>query len=165
MAIISIGTVNKKLLWPLIYSILYAVLHIYWSLYGNNIATLIIESYGAFIGEILTVFINIKFKYKLKRKNKFKPNYFKDISILVLLNIFYLISSLFKAYFAKPDDNTSYVNEFFVNEGIELIFLIILSHFILKDKYYIHHIISLIAIIMLTISIDIILKNYSNTTP
>ena len=47
MAIISIGLINKKLLYPLIYLVTYALLYIYWSYNESNLATLGIESFGA----------------------------------------------------------------------------------------------------------------------
>ena len=55
MAIISIGLINKKLLYPLIYLVTYALLYIYWSYNESNLATLGIESFGASVGQILTV--------------------------------------------------------------------------------------------------------------
>ena len=88
MAIISIGLINKKLLYPLIYLVTYALLYIYWSYNESNLATLGIESFGASIGQILTVFVNIKFKYKFKRDDTIKHKYFKDFSIQFLINIF-----------------------------------------------------------------------------
>ena len=83
MAIISIGTINKKLLWPLIYAITYALLHIYWSYNESNIVTLAIENLGSSIGQILTVFINCRFKYKLKREKTFKKSISKTFFILL----------------------------------------------------------------------------------
>ena len=164
MAIISIGLINKKLLYPLIYLVTYALLYIYWSYNESNLATLGIESFGASIGQILTVFVNIKFKYKFKRDDAIKHKYFKDFSIQFLINILFSISNLFGANMEKDNGKeTNYVNKFYINDALVIIFITIITHFILKDRYYIHHIISIIAIVILSTSIDIILKNFFNT--
>ena len=164
MAIIAIGKIEKKLLLPLIYSIIYALLEIFWTYKDkNNTATLIIESFGSSIGEILTVFVNIKFKYKLKRNVRFKPNYFKDFFILFLFNILYLIVNVIGASFVEDEENNKYIDKFYINNAFEIIFVAIITYFMLKNKYYKHHIISLIAIVILSISIDMIVQNFFHT--
>ena len=161
MALITIGKIEKKLLLPLIYSIIYALLEIFWTYKDkNNTATFIIESFGSSIGEILTVFVNIKFKYKLKRNVRFKPNYFKDFSILFLFNILYLIVNVIGASFVENEENNKYIDKFYINNAFEIIFVAIITYCMLKNKYYKHHIISLAAISILSISIDMILKKF-----
>ena len=163
MAIISIGMINKKLLYPLIYLITYAPLIIYWSHNETNIITIAIDSFGASIGQILSVFIKFKFRYKLKKNNKIEHNYFKDFFIQFLINIVFLISYIFGANIEKQGKETNYVNKFYINDAIVIIFITIITHFILKDKYYIHHIISLTVIAILSTTIDLILKNFFHT--
>ena len=163
MAIISIGMINKKLLYPLIYFITYAPLIIYWSHNETNIITIAIDSFGASIGQILSVFIKFKFRYKLKKNNKIEHNYFKDFFIQFLINIVFLISYIFGANIEKQGKETNYVNKFYINDAIVIIFITIITHFILKDKYYIHHIISLTVIAILSTTIDLILKNFFHT--
>ena len=53
----------------------------------------------------------------------------------------------------------------FIIDGIEIIFITLITYFILKYKYYIHHIISIAIFVILCIIIDIILNNfkYMNT--
>ena len=168
MAIISIGLINKKLLYPLIYLITFALLNIFWSFYESNLVTLAIESFGTSIGQILTVFLNIKFKYKFKKNDTIKHKYFKDFSIQFLINVIFSISSLFGSYLEKVDEketnnvNKFYinVNKFYINDALIIIFITIITYFILKEKYYIHHIISIIVIVILSTSIDLILQNF-----
>ena len=164
MAIISIGIINKKLLWPLIYIIIYAGFNIYRIYNKEDIVTLAIESLGASIGQILTIFISSAVKSSFKREKKNTQNCFKDFFILVLIDILYLISDLFGTFFGKDDDGANYTNKFYFNESIEIIFLSILTYFILKYKYYKHHIMSIIAIVIFSTSIDIVLENFSHTT-
>ena len=169
MAIISIGMINKKLLYPLIYLITYAPLIIYWSHNETNIITIAIDSFGASIGQILSVFIKFKFRYKLKKNNKIEHNYFKDFFIQFLISVLFLASNLFEANIEKEGkegeegEKTNYVNRFYFNDALVIIFITIITHFILKDKYYIHHIISLTIIAFLSTTIDLILKNFFHT--
>ena len=163
MPIISLGLISKKLIWTLIYIIIYACFNIYRIYNKDNIVTLTMETAGVSIGQILTVFVNCAFKYKYKRRKIFKQNYFKDFFILALINFFYLIGELFGTFLGKDDDGANYVNKFYFNEAIEIIFLSIITYYILKYKYYIHHVISMTAIVILSTSTDIVLKNFSHT--
>ena len=54
--------------------------------------------------------------------------------------------------------------EFAVTDAIETIFTYILTIILLREKYYIHHIISLILYILLCLTIDYILGNFSEVT-
>ena len=162
MAIISIGTINKKLLYPLLFSTIYALLYIYWHYNESNIATYTIDNIGASIGKLLTFFVNIKFKYKFKKKKAFKHTYFKDFFIQFLISVLILTSTLFGVNFEKEGEGTNYVNKFYINDALLIIFITIITYFILKVKYYIHHIISIFAIVILNTIIDIILKNFFN---
>ena len=80
-----------------------------------------------------------------------------------------MASNLFEANIEKEGkegeegEKTNYVNRFYFNDALVIIFITIITHFILKDKYYIHHIISIIATVILSTSIDIILGNFFNT--
>ena len=52
----------------------------------------------------------------------------------------------------------------YVNDSIEIIVLSIITYFFLKYKYYLHHVISIVAIVIFAIVIDIILDNYPHTS-
>ena len=49
--------------------------------------------------------------------------------------------------------------DLFINNSLEIIFITLISHFFLKYKYYIHHIISLIASVILSVIIDLVPKS------
>ena len=51
--------------------------------------------------------------------------------------------------------------DLFLNESIEIIFVTLVAYFFLKYKYYIHHIISLIMLVIISVIIDLILGNYN----
>ena len=61
------------------------------------------------------------------------------------------------------DEENKPTGQLFIIDGIEIIFITLITYFILKYKYYIHHIISIIIFVILCIIIDIILKNYIYT--
>ena len=54
--IFSLGLINKKLLLPLTYTILYLCINIYYIYVENNEVTLFIEYFGFAIGQISTFF-------------------------------------------------------------------------------------------------------------
>ena len=65
MAIISLGTIDKKLLIPLAYIIINIFTNIYWLNQEYNIITLFIEGFGYSIGQIITIFLRSAFKYNI----------------------------------------------------------------------------------------------------
>ena len=69
-----------------------------------------------------------------------------------------MFQKLIPFYIVKDD---KYENiQLFVSDTLEIIFITLITYFFLKYKYYIHHIISLIAIVILSVIIDLVLKNY-----
>jgi len=70
MAIISLGKIDRKLLYPVIYIIIYALIHIYRLYNESNIVIICIENIGAALGQISTIFINCAFNQNFKRKIK-----------------------------------------------------------------------------------------------
>ena len=163
MAIISLGNIDKKLLYPVIYIIIYALIHIYRIYNKGNIVTITIENTGVALGLISTIFINYAFKPKFQKENKEKKNYFKNYFFLVLINILYALSDLFGTILGEDEDGNN-IYKLYVNDSIEIIVLSIITYFFLKYKYYLHHIISIVAIVIFAIVIDIILDNYPHTS-
>ena len=163
MAIIILGKIDKKLLYPVIYIIIYALIHIYRLYNESNIVIISIENTGAALGQISTIFINCYFKPIFKRKYIIKKKYFKYYFFLVLINILYVVSLLFGTILGE-DENNNHIYRLYINDAIEIIALTIITYFFLKYKYYLHHIISIVAIVILAVIIDIILDNYSHTS-
>ena len=166
MSIITLGTIDKKLLWPLIYSISCIAYNIYLIYSEYNTVTLYIDSFGGSIGQIMTIFVNCAFKYRgiAKYKKSIKRQYFKDFVFLVLIDVFYMISDLFSIIYGEEGENSNSSRELYINDAIKIIFLTIVTIFILKYKYYKHHIISITAIVFLSIIIDILLENFTHTS-
>ena len=83
--IISFGTINKKMLIPLIYIILYIFYNIYNFSIEYNEVSLFIDGIGFSVGELLIFFIAqfIKYRRNSKKKKKlFNKQYIKDYLIL-----------------------------------------------------------------------------------
>ena len=161
--IFQLGTINKKLLLPLIYIIIYICINIFWNYTEYNEFIFYLEGFGFSVGQMITYLIGNACKYhnvtrKISR-NKTK-NYFKNYSILFLIDSFYMISNLFSLYYEIDEEKS---RQLYINDGLEIIFLTLITYFILKYKYYIHHIISISIFVILTIIIDCVLENFTHT--
>ena len=62
-------------------------------------------------------------------------------------------------YYTNIGKNDSF-KELYLKESIEIIFISLITFFLLKYKYYIHHFISIALFVILSIVIDVILENY-----
>ena len=172
--IIKLGLINKKLLFPLFYIIIYWFVNIYEDHIAEDsedyeMAIFYIEGFGMKISEVMIFFIANKFKYKSQKQNDIpikKQKYFKDFSILFLLTVFYMANEL-SPYYLKPEDEKNDITsrELYLNDAIELIFISVTTYFVLKYKYYKHHILSIGIIAILCVITDVLLKTFSSTNP
>ena len=168
--IILLGNIDKKLLLPLIYIIINFFLQFYWGYYYNNeynLASYYLQYFGSSIGEIMTFFVcaylyrglYLNNKKRAKEKNN---NKFKDYIILLLFDAFVDLGALFSTLTESVSEDEETSRDIFINDAIEIIFLSIITYYILKYKYYIHHFISIALIVICGIGIDLLLDNYSN---
>ena len=74
-----------------------------------------------------------------------------------------MVSLLFGTILGE-DENNKHIYRLYINQAIEIIALTIITYFFLKYKYYLHHIISIVAIVIFAVIIDIILDNYPHTS-
>ena len=167
--IISLGTIKKVFIVPIIYMLLYSSIHIYHHYYHKNLVASFIEQFGSSFGTFLNFFTSnfIKYRRKINKKSKNTiKNYPKDYGILFLIVLVYSMSEwlsyIVQNYEQKNKEDSPLSRGLYINDAIEIIFLILVTTFILKYKYYIHHFISIAIFIILCIFIDIILKNFSN---
>ena len=165
--IISLGMINKKLLFPLIYFIIYIFVHIFNLSVDYNEVSVFLDGFGFSLGEISAFFVGQIIKYKRidTKKKKIKKKFFLDYFFLFLINVFYMLMRFSPFFFLKKDkdDDTNAYKDLLTNDALEQILTTIVTWFALKYKYYIHHIISLILIIILSIIMDLILGNFSHT--
>jgi len=109
---------------------------------------------------MLSIFIPCIFKFKGKSETsviKCTKSIFKDYFILLLFGIlifgsYYLIDYL--------SINALYLDITWIRLSFDMIFYLLLSIIILKTKYYIHNIISLILFCVFTVINDFIFENY-----
>ena len=165
--IFKLGTVNKKLIMLIVASLLYIImdlieyftkmseLHIILDLYTRGI------SYTAII---IVPLIQKCLDKKEKEKNKKVQCTKKSIlhfSILYIEYILYMAVILYlNTLKSKDRDSTedfkmSHYYGLCSEEAVEIVFIVIVSKFLLKMRLYIHHYIGLITFIILSLSIDI----------
>ena len=157
--IFSLGKINIKLILPLSDIALFIIINIFKSyIKDDSDGIFFLYNIGYSLGQIMTIFINFAFKYrkiyrKKKKKEQFK-NICKNYLLLIMINTFYFLSQAFTLtyLFKLLEKSLSY---YYLNDCLEIIFLTVITHFILKYKYYIHHIISIIIIVILGIIMDI----------
>ena len=165
---ITIGVINKKMFLMLIY----IILNIFVNIYNHNIeyneVYLFIDGFSYSLGEVSIFFIAQIFKYRRvsTKVKKHMKNYIKDYSILFIIAILYMFMRvLIPFYLLKSDeddeDKDKYMDLFLV-DSLEIVGLTLITHFFLKYKYYIHHIISVIILVIISIIIDLLLGNYSH---
>ena len=157
--IFSLGLLDKKLIWPFLYTIIQIVQTIIDTYYPEDKKSSTIFNFAIGIGESLIILVPYVLGYKNPKKEKkcMKCNV-KHYFLLILFNVFYNgilgINMLFNDTSIYIHSNTDYTKEV-----IEIIFITILTFLILKYKYFIHHIISLILFCILSLGIDLLLNS------
>ena len=163
--IISLGSIDKKLILPLLHIILYSFINIYKNFLDStnhvkyHTAVLYAQYFGRSISGVMIYFFANLFRYKshdTKKKNIEKQHYLKDFSILFIFFAFWMIFEIYYYMFLETFYNLN------INLLIELIFITLATYFLLKYKYYKHHIISIIIFIILCIIKDLILDYFKN---
>ena len=124
---------------------------------------MLLETFGSSLGLIYIYVIGSLFKYRRINNNnkieKFNKKYFKDFSIFFVITLLYFVTEMFHSYYTDIGTDLSF-KELYLKESVEIIFISLVTFFILKYKYYIHHFISIAVFVILSIAIDLILKNY-----
>ena len=157
--IFSLGTIDKRLYIPLLNIINYIVIDIYYIFFPEDDVNVFIYYFGYSLGEMMTVFVPYIFKYKngtKKIKNFTKENLI-DYSIYLFLDLLIILTEDVLVYFT--DDSISLMCTI---RAYEIFIIVIISILILKYKYYIHHIVSLVIFLLLSIIIDLMIKNYED---
>ena len=166
MAIIAFGRIEKKLYLILLLVIIDTVRALISKKvpeeYSTYFLSEILSKSGSIIISSIIYFIHKQKDNKSTRNKKHVTR--KSFKYLIILFIIRAIDSCFDIlydYFIeeKKYDYNSIGNSLNV---IAIIFFTTLSFLLLKYKYYIHHIISIVIFCILCISCDFILGNYSN---
>ena len=173
--IIQIGIINKKLLIPFALAMLLLFINLLGSCFPAELDSPIMQYLAISLAQ-MSIIIVPKFKiFSSKREQLFvqKKRTYKScchffvlliliIGATIILNV---VSSLIGQAIAEsgreedPRANLTKAMEFAINDSIETIFICVLTIILFRDKYFIHHIISLIVFIIICLIIDFIVGN------
>ena len=104
--------------------------------------------------------MNCKYKEKQNKIHKNK----KSFKYILYLFLFRLIKSSYEIFYIHIINDKYILTELLnTTNGLGLILMSIGTYILLKYKYYIHHIISMIIYLSLSIAIDFILQNFQNS--
>ena len=161
--IFSLGKIDKKIIWPILFAIIQAVLNSVDKLFPQEKVNQIIDTFAISLGQMLPIIIPFIFKSKdkiIKTDEICTKQNIKYQAILWFINLVLYISIVLTALGGTVI--TSPHNSLLVTrEAIEIIILIIITMIFFKIKYYIHHIISLIIFCLFSFGIDFLLDNYN----
>lgn len=169
---LRLGIINNKLVVPFSLLIL-SIIHVFYINYIlKNKANVIITEISASIGHISIIIIPyikcISFHQdKSKKIYEIKKNYKRDYSILLSTHLINLLL-LFACSQLKPQSTkeknilflSSDIHKLYCIGSIEVIVIIIVSFFLLKYQYFIHHYLSLFLFIITSVVIDFMLDNF-----
>ena len=168
--IFALGKIDNLLIIPLIYLLVYVGVNFYEYYYEPTIVSSYIDNFAMSISEIMACLIGIIVKYafrtKLTKKNE-KQKYIKDFGILFIITAFYRLNDILpyalEKAFKEDDEDGDNSKELLVNDAFELIIISLATFFVLKYKYYKHHILSIVIIISICIGLDFLLDNFTHT--
>ena len=161
MAIIAYGRLDKKLL-LIVLNFVVQTAYLFAMYEGANLyqshLVQLIDDIAPTIGGIILYFI-FKNKEIYRNKQKKRKKCFLYVIVLFFLRAVHLAVDYFYPYFVKEqkyriNNITNSLN------GIAIILMTLFTFLLLKYKYYIHHIITMIIFCVLGISIDAILGSY-----
>ena len=167
---IIFGKINKKLILLIVaglIQIINSVINLYDKRkrqykFNNTFLSCLVTSISQILVKLYPLILKIsneqKSNIKLTKKKQF-------LHYFVLCLIFIAINALAFFTLEKINDNNSQISQLFPNNNpisffFEMIFLISISAFLLKYKYFKHHIISLIVLIIVGLIPIIISMNY-----
>ena len=154
MAIISYGRIDKKLLSVAVIVIADLIKTIISYKFPNKTNFFIND----FIGDISSVLIGIIFYIIFNKKEKNKQENKKSFKYIVYLFLFLAIKLSYERLYIYFNENYEYNYDIILNtiNGAEIILMTFGTSFLLKYKYYIHHIISMSIYCLLGIACDFI---------
>ena len=159
MKIISLGQIDKKLL-LVVAIIIINIINVVVPKevnpdYMNDLLYTFMEDLGPLFAGIILHFVFRNKKQKVKESKKS----FKYIIIFFLLRGAKICYEELYNYFLT-EEKYDYDNILITLNGVEIILITIGAFILLKYKYYVHHIISMVIYCILAIVSDFILKNY-----
>ena len=165
---LKLGVINKKLIMPVITAIIYVIMDIIELNADMNDIHIIFNLYTRGISYTCAILVPIVQKRCDKNRQKIRKRRAqctkRSILHYTILQLEYIIYFGLYIYLtklkSKDPDNTedfqmSHYHGLCSEEAIEIIFIVIISKFLLKTQLYIHHYIGLIILVIASLSIDI----------
>ena len=171
---IIFGRINKRILLPVFLSITQIILLIVNNYFDQDKKDIVSSLYSLSLGQIIIKFLPCILKISNGEEKKEKEvkqrkclHYFFPCGLFLLdqmIHSGYTISGkyLLNWKISYNESNPFMVQDFLIL-SIELVFMAIFSRFLLKYKYFKHHIISIILFILLGIACDIIIITTNKT--
>ena len=120
------------------------------------------DSSGIGLGGMSSLFIPCILRYKKSDNEKICSK--KNVKYMsIFIGIYLAYYAIFTISFLTTESSNlddPHINSLFTREAFEIILLTIITYIFLKYKYYIHNIISLVIFCILSVVIDLVLKNY-----
>ena len=169
---IKFGLYSKKLLLPFTLAIIQIILNLINIYYPENDKSQLLEMVGGGLSQMIVSLVqylkifNYTYLNKKEEKKCTKTN-IKDYSLLSFIFFIFLILNVYisikeKSYSGGNKSLQNFHNmNLFTQESIEMIFLCIVSFLLLKYKYFIHHIISILLFILVSLFMDFITDKFS----
>ena len=168
---IIFGRINKRILLPFFLSLTQIIHLIFSKYYPENKNDIILQLLSLALGQIIIKFFPCILKIsneeqKKEKEIKKRKHYFILCALFLLNQIVYSGNVLAGRFLLGQEVSYAESNLFMVHDfiilSIEMVFMTIFSRYLLKYKYFKHHIISIILFIILGIICDVIIKNYGS---
>ena len=168
---LKIGSASTKLIFPFLFAFSTIIMNFYINNIVKDMKNSTMKNISIAIGEMATIIVpKIKSLFTKKTENLSNRNsiikkkkclhFFLLFLFFIIYTICIVVSQILSTQINKQSTESHHRNGFYSGESIEALFMTILSIFLLKYKYFIHHKISLLLFILLSISIDFILNNF-----
>ena len=153
----KLGLIDKKLFLPVILAVFLIVTGFIYNAIPKVESAYYVEAFGVAIGFMLAGFIPCIFKYNSKVKSeKLNKSDVKDYFLFFISYGIYRAAVLI-VYFTEFD--TSIVSLLTIDQGLEIIVLLLINYLLMKYKYYRHNVISLLCFFVFALLVDIVSGN------
>ena len=165
---LKLGSIDKKLIMIIISTVLYIIMDLIEYFLKMSSLHIILDSfYSRGISYIMIIIVPLIQKCRkneliLLENNRSCKQITLDLLRVYLMYILYFLAILYLMSLKKKDreDTEDYKMSHYEGlcseEAIEIIFIIVVSKFLLKMKLYIHHYIGLIIFLILSLGIDLL---------
>ena len=161
---IILGELSKKHLLPLFLALSYLTYLLINRFYPIKVKNNIIDLYSNSLGFAGIIIIPYIFKFtqndipNIPKEGEIQKNKYLHYLILIVIFILYTAAReipgfLYQGQLSDSDDPFAYI-------GLEMICLTVVSVFLLKYKYYKHHILSIIGFVICGNACDLLLEYY-----